>query len=285
MRGGAQGQLMLCADGHLYVVKFQNNAQHVRVLANELVVTRLATQVGLSAPECEVVEVTDWLVAHSPELTIEKSGSSEQCNAGLQFGSRFVGGLMPGQVVDYLPEEQMGAVRNLAEFAGMLVVDKWTGNSNGRQAVFERKQREHKYRAWFIDHGFCFHAGEWNFPDVPLRGVYARNQVYENVTGWESFEPWLHRVEEMQAETLWRIAETVPPVWYGGNLSEMEKLMDQLLARRGKVRGLIEAFRDSDRTPFPKWKRVERIVVPEIMENGTDGDALIEKVAGDKWIM
>ena len=28
---------------------------------------------------------------------------------------------MPGQVVDYLPEQQMAEVRNLQEFAGMLV--------------------------------------------------------------------------------------------------------------------------------------------------------------------
>lgn len=37
MRGGAQGHLMLGSDDHLYVVKFQNNPQHLRVLANELV--------------------------------------------------------------------------------------------------------------------------------------------------------------------------------------------------------------------------------------------------------
>ena len=101
---------------------------------------------------------------------------------GLQFGSQFVGGLMPGQVVDYLPEPQMDEVRNLAEFAGMLVVDKWTGNCNGRQAVFERKpRRAKKYRAVFIDQGYCFNAGEWTFPDSPLRGVFARNQVYAKV--------------------------------------------------------------------------------------------------------
>ena len=54
-------------------------------------------------------------------------------------------------------------------------MDKWTGNCNGRQAVFERRPRERKYRATFIDQGFCFNAGEWTFPDSPLRGVYARN--------------------------------------------------------------------------------------------------------------
>ncbi len=34
MRGGAQSHLMLGSDGHLYVVKFQNNPPHIRVLAN-----------------------------------------------------------------------------------------------------------------------------------------------------------------------------------------------------------------------------------------------------------
>ena len=47
MRGGAQSHLMLASDGNLYVVKFSNNPQHVRVLANELLATRLAAAVGL----------------------------------------------------------------------------------------------------------------------------------------------------------------------------------------------------------------------------------------------
>ena len=42
MRGGAQGHLMRCSDGNFYVVKFRNNPQHLRVLANELLATRLA---------------------------------------------------------------------------------------------------------------------------------------------------------------------------------------------------------------------------------------------------
>jgi len=38
--------LMLGADGHVYVVKFQNNPQHTRVLANELLASRLAAAAG-----------------------------------------------------------------------------------------------------------------------------------------------------------------------------------------------------------------------------------------------
>jgi len=263
MRGGAQSQLMLGADGNLWVVKFKNNPQHLRVLANELIATRIADAVGLTVPKSDVVEVSDWLIRNSPGMVVDVGrGEREMCAAGLQFGSQFVGGLMPGQVVDYLPEPQMDEVRNLAEFAGMLVVDKWTGNCNGRQAVFERKPRERKYRGVFIDQGYCFNAGEWTFPDSPLRGVFARNLVYARVTGWDSFEPWISRVEEFAAERLWHIAEEVPPEWYGGDVAVLERLMEKLLERRGRVRELIQSFRDSDREPFPNWGTSQSVVVP-----------------------
>lgn len=253
MRGGAQGQLMQGADGHLYVVKFQNNPQHIRVLANEYLASKLAAAAGLTAPEVELIEVTRWLVENTPELEMDLGRNRERCRPGLHFGSRFAGGLMPGQVMDYLPEEHLAALKNLNEFAGILAFDKWTGNANGRQAVFVRKSRERRYRAVFIDFGYCFHAGDWKFEDSPLRGVYYRNDVYREVTGWDSFEPWLSRIETMAAETVWGAANEVPPEWYGGDLSEMEALVEKLLARRSRIRELIEAFGRSDRKPFPNW--------------------------------
>ena len=263
MRGGAQSQLMLGADGRLWVVKFQNNPQHLRVLANEMIATRLAEAAGLTVPATDVVEVTEWLIANTPGMHVELArGPAQRYTAGLQFGSQFIGGLMPGQVVDYLPEQQLDEVRNVAEFAGMLALDKWTGNCNGRQAVFDRRPRECKYRATFIDQGFCFNAGEWTFPDSPLRGVYARNRVYAGVTGWSSFEPWLSRIETMEAETLWDIADMVPPEWYGGDMTQIERLLEQMLRRRGRVRELIASFRDSNREPFPMWETKMSAVVP-----------------------
>ncbi len=274
MRGGAQSHLMLGADGHAYVVKFQNNPQNLRVLANEMLATKLAEAMGLTVPVCDVVEVSEWLIANTSELSLERAEGVERCKPGLQFGSRLVGGLMPGQTVDYLPEPQLGEVKNLNEFAGMLVLDKWTCNSNGRQAVFHKKPRERRYKAAFIDQGYCFHAGDWSLSDAPLRGVYARNLVYAQVTGWESFEPWLSLMETMAAETIGKIAEDIPPEWYGGSISEMEELVERLLARRTRVRELIESFRVSSREPFPNWMR----------GGGKVGKALFEVPAGDDRI-
>ena len=267
MRGGAQSQLMLGADGGYWVVKFRNNPQGERVLANEFLATRIAEAVGLTVPRSDVVEVSEWLVEHSPEMVLDHGrGDRRRCAAGLQFGSLFVGGQTPGQVVDYLPEPQLKELRNLREFLGMLVIDKWTGNCNGRQAVFERRGRERKYRATFIDQGFCFNAGEWSFPDVPLRGVYGRNCVYEGVTGWESFEPWLSRVEGLKEEVLGAIAEQIPTEWYGGDPADLQRLLEGLAGRRKRVRDMLLAFRDSSRSPFPRWG----LRRADVFENGTE---------------
>jgi len=272
MRGGAQSQLMLGADSNLWVVKFQNNPQHLRVLANELIATRLAQAAGLTVPATDVVEVTEWLIANSPGMVVELPHKrSEPYTPGLQFGSRFLGGL-PGQVVDYLPEPQLEEVRNRHEFAGMLALDKWTGNCNGRQAIFDRRPRERRYRATFIDQGFCFNAGEWTFPDSPLRGVYARNCVYAGVTGWQCFEPWLTRIEEMPPAALWSVAETVPPEWYSGETAALERLMEKLLARRTRVRELIGSFRDSNREPFPHWEKKASVTMPRQFPEGATGE-------------
>jgi len=268
MRGGAQGHLMLGADGKLWVVKFQNNPQHVRVLANEMLATRLAAAAGLTVPETAVVEVSEWLIRHTPELEVNLGREKVRCRAGLQFGARHMGGVVeskagPGVVLDYLPVEQLAEIRNLEEFCGALALDKWTANANGRQAVFLRRARERRYRACFIDQGYCFHAGEWRFDDSPLRGVYPRNEVYAHVSGWESFEPWLTRMETMDDAVVWRAAESIPPEWYGengiaGDMGELEALVERLLRRRGRIRELIVEFGRSTREPFPKWVEMGR---------------------------
>jgi hypothetical protein len=258
MRGGAQAHLMRCSDGHFYVVKFRNNPQHLRVLANEMFASRLAHSVGLPVPEGEVVEVNDWLIEHTPELSIQLKHNTVRCQAGLQFGSRYVVDPMEGQVFDYIPVEALGLVRNLETFAGVLALDKWTGNADGRQAAFWKRRLEKKYTASFIDQGYCFNAGEWTFPDFALRGVYARNEVYEGVSGWNSFEPWLSNVEQIPDTTVWGVAESIPPEWYGNQWHELESLVVALLSRRTIVRRLIDDFRQSPRQPFPAWPTASR---------------------------
>ena len=71
MRGGAQSHLMRCDDGYYYVVKFQNNLQHRRILVNELLGTKLAARLGLPTVPVEIVAVSEELIRLTPELAVE----------------------------------------------------------------------------------------------------------------------------------------------------------------------------------------------------------------------
>lgn len=268
MRGGAQSHLMLDESGHAWVVKFQNNPQHLRVLANELLGTRIAEAIGLPVPRGEVVEVTPWLIDNTPDLEMRVGATRHRCRPGLQFGSEMVGGLMPSRIADYLPAEQIREVKNTSDFVGVLAFDKWTCNADGRQAVFHRKAKGHRYLATFVDQGFCFNGDAWRFVDAPLRGVYAQNDVYRKVTGWESFEPWLSRIEMMDAQLLWQIAMSIPVEWCCGEGSTIESLIERLIVRRAAVRQLIDDFRNSSRNPFPNWKASASAASHSILPRG-----------------
>jgi hypothetical protein len=54
----------------------------------------------------------------------------------LQFASRYPGDPRQLTLHDFLPDEKLREVGNLHDFAGMLVFDKWTCNTNGRQTLF-----------------------------------------------------------------------------------------------------------------------------------------------------
>lgn len=268
MRGGAQSHLMRCSDGRYYVVKFQNNPQHRRVLVNELLGTRLAARIGLPTTPVAVVEVTEQLIRLTPELCVELSRRKIPCSPGLQFASRYPGDPRRLALHDFLPDEQLREVENIHDFAGMLVFDKWTCNTNGRQTLFFAADGHGpgespgaggaaatRYRTVMIDQGFCFNAGEWNFPDAPLRGLYARNRVYESVTGTESFGPWLERMETRITEgVLAELAEEIPPEWYDDDYDAVMRLLEQLYRRRRRVPELLLSAKDSSRRPFSGWR-------------------------------
>jgi hypothetical protein len=266
---------MLCDDGNLYVVKFQNNPQHERVLANEMLATRLAQLIGLTVPACAVIEVGSKLISSTSELVIDRDdGRTIPCKAGLSFGSLFVGSATPGLVVDYLPEPLLSEVKNLPEFAGMLAFDKWTGNADGRQAVYSKtSRRDESYLTTFIDQGYCFNAGLWNFDDSPIRGAFARTIVYESVTGWTSFEPWLGRIEALSEVSISYLASTFPSAWYSCDYEAFTRLLADLRLRQSLVRTLISAFRNSSWQPFPNWIEEDQNVTSVITTSAATNQA------------
>ena len=249
MRGGAQSHMLAGSDGHAYVVKFHNNPQSPRVLANEWLACSIGRALGLTIPEPVILSVPEEFVERDPSLVIRLAGSTLKCLPGRAFGSRVISG---AEVVDYLPDSALAKVDNLREFAGVLALDKWLCNCDGRQVVFCRKSRG-RFRAHFIDFGYCFNAEEWGFPDSTRRGLYARRLVYDGICGWQSFEPWLSRIESFPISALQAIAAEVPQEW--AEPDALFHLLERIDYRRSRVRELIAELRKSQHNPFGAWRQ------------------------------
>jgi hypothetical protein len=76
---------------------------------------------------------------------MEIGGAAKPCSSGKQLGSQYPDPALP--VFDYLPESLLEKVTNRDQFARVLVLDKWVGNADGRQAVFTRKPKGRRYYA------------------------------------------------------------------------------------------------------------------------------------------
>jgi hypothetical protein len=254
MRGGSQSHLMRCSDDDYYVVKFQNNPQHRRVLVNELLATRLAEKMGLPTTPTIVVEVSENLIDSSDELVMELPRYRVPCSPGKQLGSKFFGNPRNLRTFDLLPGEELHRVKNFTDFIGMVVFDKWTCNCDGRQCLFMHRDTG-DFSMIGIDQGFCFHGGEWNFPDSPLRGLYGNKTIYrEQVKSMDDFEPWLSRLEnDFTLDTIVQAAEGIPPEWYESDHIALSQLLEKLNRRRGLVRELIRVSCSRLPIVFPQW--------------------------------
>jgi len=260
MRGGAQSWLLEADDGHWYVVKFRNNPQHRRILVNELLASTLLGYLKINAPETALIHVGDDFLAANPEVHLALGTRRIPIEAGWQFGSRYPGDPARIAVYDFLPDALLSQVVNLEDFRAILVFDKWVGNADGRQSVFHRalvrgggQSGKPGFVARMIDHGFAWNGPNWDFPDFPLQGLYARHQVYESVRSLADFEPWLSQVMAFPEEVIDAAWKAVPPDWIEGEEDALLQLLERLFARRRQVPELIAACRSIRANPFANW--------------------------------
>jgi len=260
MQGGSQAHLLRCSDGEYYVVKFQNNPQGTRILANELMAAVLASRLGLPIPERAIVDVTEILIQRTGDLTIQIGRGNVSCSPGLCFGSRLpseagpYGIRVPIAIQNFLLDCPPQKIINNAEFVRMLVFDKWTCNSDCRQVMFTCARGAQDYTVTMIDNGFCFNGIEWTFPNLPKGGLSPRRSAYETVRGIDSFEKWIQVLEDDAGiQLLDHLADEIPPEWYQCDRKALHRLLDDLNRRRHHVRALLYTSRSEFPQCFPNW--------------------------------
>lgn len=265
MRGGAQAHLIQADDGHYYVVKFRNNPQHRRILVNEWIAGVFLKHLGITCPPVDLVRLDTAFLEENTDVYIQLGSRRLPVEPGWHFGSRFPGDPNAVAVYDFVPDALLDKVENAAEFSGMLVFDKWTGNADARQCVFLRARLRdyvpsasaHPLRIGFIalmiDHGYIFNGPHWDFPDAAVSGLYFRTSVYRRVRGWGDFEPWLARVSSFPEHVVDDALRRIPPEWLNGDTPALVHLLEKLLDRRKRVADLLRQCAQSRLQPFPEW--------------------------------
>src|SRR6185437_3737028 len=259
MRGGSQAQLLRCSDGNYYVVKFPNNPQGLTILANELLAGRLATLLGLPVPNGRIIQVSRELIEHTEEMRVDLECGRIPLKPGLCFGSQAPTYLIHGNTLlqptyDFLPRTELPLVDNISDFASMLVFDKWTGNSDSRQAIFVRGAHRHSYKAWMVDQGHCFGGKRWKFTDIVRDGLSANLAVYAAIHGFGAFRKCLVQLEEkVNGFLLHSIADDIPPEWYPWRKRSLHRLLETLDQRREIVEKLLRNTCRAFPRSFPNW--------------------------------
>ena len=71
-------------------------------------------------------------------------------------------------------------------------------------------------------------------------GLYPRTSAYDSIRAFESFEPWLHRVEKgIDLVSLETSARLTPREWNIDHREQLDQLLCTLDRRRRRVRDLI----------------------------------------------
>jgi hypothetical protein len=254
MRGGAQAHLVQTDTSEFFVAKAPNNPQHLRTLINEAIGTILLRHLGVSTPEPALIWVPPEIVTSDDFFEMGKRRVPLQ--PGTYFGSRYPNDPAEVAVYDWMPNALLSKVINISDFLGALVADKWTCNTDRRQAVFCREQTG--FRAYMIDQGFIFAGPDWRFYDGPLHGLCPFPAVYEQVKSLDDFEPWLHRARYFPDSIVDRAYRSIPPDWIGASRSELESLLDRLLTRRARIPAFLVDCRQARPGLFPNWTRLTR---------------------------
>jgi len=216
-----------------------------------------------------MVRITEEFLADNPDVYMQLGSRRFSPAPGWHFGSRFPGDPARTAVYDFLPDALLASVQNLSEFLGVLAFDKWISNADARQAIFFRARlREDRsgparapagaprlgFVGQMVDNGYVFEGPNWRLTESPVQGLYFRSLVYRSVRGRGDFEPWLERIRHFPEEIVDQALKEIPPAWLEDDRSELERLLERLLARRKRALDLIESCRKARTDPFPAWR-------------------------------
>jgi len=244
--GGSGAQAFADAEGNQYVVKFKENGQGLRVLANELVANKLALFLQVPVPEGFIIDVPQELIGVTPAIGKDRPNGS--ISVGPHFG---VKRLDPWRNP---PPDALAKVKNKDDVPNIFVFDVLTLNTDRKpeHLLVVRPDFDHTgHYVSAIDHGHCFGSPTWD-ASIAQRGDQDNLQItaglMECVVGHDPFKDGLETLGQLDRSIIDQIVGELPDEW---GVSPEEKVALATFIETRKTR--VEKILLSHRQHFPKW--------------------------------
>jgi hypothetical protein len=243
LRGGSQPILALAGDGHLYVVKFNNNLQGANLPFNESMGATLYSASSLNAPSWKALRVTNTFIDRNPDCWIHTAEGRLRPEDGLCFGSRYLGGkgialqeILPGTIIK--------RVNNRQDFWLAWLVDICAGHADNRQAIFRETARD-GLSAFFVDNGHLFGGPTGELRPHVMTSRYLDSRIYQNVSS-QCLLSLKKAASALDVDHLWKCAGSLPEQWKTPSaLSNFEQFL-QRISTPILLQGIIETMLDAD---------------------------------------
>jgi hypothetical protein len=145
-------------------------------------------------------------------------------------------------IFDFLPHKLLQKTVNLEDFAAVLVMDMFLGQTDRRQTIFVRARSEKQlsFRAYFIDHGMVFGGSAWHFESSKADHFYFDRLIYSRIAVASLCERTVEQIEMFTDTDLNDTATEVPAAWFApGDRDALGNLYSSLNKRKSRLRSLV----------------------------------------------
>ena len=240
-RGNSQPQKFVLTDGlGLCAVKFQQNPQGPRMLANEWIGYGLAEMLGIRHAPYGLVRVAAESLPDSGRLLVkDDDGDEVSLLPGIHFYSQWLDSATDLTAADL---KLAGLISDLGMLAGVAVLDMLVGHwdrklGNPNLLMVRQSARASLY---VMDMGMAFGSAIWGmgnllWPALPAVAAplpYSRppDQLFSGVRALQYFEPYFDAVEALTEAQIRAMVEALPEEW-GVNIQERDALIDFIFIR------------------------------------------------------
>ncbi|MDA1987406.1 MULTISPECIES: HipA family kinase [Bacillus cereus group] len=251
--GVTKPYIITCDNSEQYVVKFKENPEGKRILANEYVCAKIAEILELPLASPSLVQVNEEFIEDFGEQISKHT--EEDVTVGLHFGTKRI-----KKAFQISSAGMLELAKNIECIPGIILFDQLVCNCdrecNGGNLLFDQSKMEivvldhtHAFDIGPLwdEHNLNFKIGEAFKPLQPDGYVYRK--LIPHVKGHNPFNSILEKMERLDDNSLWNIINNIPEEW-GVTGAQKEKLLEYIGDRLNRIETALPVLKPG----LPYWK-------------------------------